>query len=1085
MQVRPRHIAIADTASTATAWGRRAAVLLLATCAALFGQPEVPAPAGTAHGATPQTRAAVPQERAGRCHATMSLRGIGRGCRTKGGLLRIGVRGGSSFTTHGVDGPAVAAGSVTPRAAEALEDAGPSDIACAPATEPRTTLIYSYPADGTNRAATIMPLLRQETYRVSAFLGSEFRSLDPTRTMRLRLRCDEAGIPVVLVERLPTAAASDSFSTVVADLNALGHGGVYSTDRTDRYLVFHDGVVASGAAGVGHLYVDDRASRLNHSNNGGLFAVEFAWSSVPHWRVLLHEIAHNMGAVQHSGPNATDLGHCNDGNDVMCYADGSPDSAYVTSACSSELFDCGRNDYFDPLPAAGSYLATHWNLASPHNRFGQISSFTATGDGAEPVMDDEVAEPVTDDGASGQRDTVAPTRPRFLRARTLGVSRVRLSWGAAHDDVGVVRYEVQRAAHGRWIRAGASRTRVRLVSGLRSATRHHFRIRAVDAAGNASRWIITSARTAAHLRPSGRVAPGEALRETDTDSSGPTLTDNQSGDDVWRTSNTGSYDIDFFDATELARFEVRVWAGPEESGTLLQDWTEVATLSGTSHTANWSLPSSTWSALPEGTSYVAVRAFDSLDHWSDLTDAFTVRKDTTGPDAVTTLRSPSPVEGARELTWSPVRDAASGTAYYRVFRSSTSGSLGSQINSDGSTTGASYTDAAALPDGTYHYTVRAVDHMGHANTSAANDQISVSIGEASSSGETLSISSPTHGSLVTETPTTVTGTASGALAASSLTLNGVAARVGADGSFRASIALSSSPATITAEATDANGMVTRTSVTVSFHATTFHGTGDDTLAGDGLPNVLIDGDRGTHIFCGAGGRDVVRAGGGDDVIDCVEPFRTARRDADTVDCGAGHDRALVDLFDSVTGCEVVVRVWTGTGVRNTFGGTRSTDWFIGTGGADTVTCGGGRDRVSSGGGDDVVRCSDPHGVASGSRDTVDCGTGTRDRAFVDVHDHTTGCEIVVHEVLGTEGLDRLRGSNHDEMIYGMRGDDRLTCGGGRDTAYGGIGDDTIDCADSRPSRSGRDVVECGVGRRDHAIVDRFDTVSGCELVTRR
>ena len=85
--------------------------------------------------------------------------------------------------------------------------------------------------------------------------------------------------------------------------------------------------------------------------------------------MMLHEITHNLGAVQPSAPHSTPNGHCWDGNDVMCYADGSTGSQpYTTSVCPSipgtitDVYDCGHDDYYDPAAAPGSYLDTHWNV---------------------------------------------------------------------------------------------------------------------------------------------------------------------------------------------------------------------------------------------------------------------------------------------------------------------------------------------------------------------------------------------------------------------------------------------------------------------------------------------------------------------------------------------------------------------------------------------------------------------------------------------------------------------------------------------------------------------------------------------------
>ena len=80
--------------------------------------------------------------------------------------------------------------------------------------------------------------------------------------------------------------------------------------------------------------------------------------------VMLHEITHNLGGVQQSAPHSTPDGHCWDGNDVMCYPDGSSGAQpYTTSVCPlvagaiPQTYDCGHDDYFNPDPAPGSYLA--------------------------------------------------------------------------------------------------------------------------------------------------------------------------------------------------------------------------------------------------------------------------------------------------------------------------------------------------------------------------------------------------------------------------------------------------------------------------------------------------------------------------------------------------------------------------------------------------------------------------------------------------------------------------------------------------------------------------------------------------------
>ena len=101
-------------------------------------------------------------------------------------------------------------------------------------------------------------------------------------------------------------------------------------------------------------------------------------------------------------------------------------------------------------------------------------------------------------------------------------------------------------------------------------------------------------------------------------------------------------------------------------------------------------------------------------------------------------------------------------------------------------------------------------------------------------------------------------------------------------------------------------------------------------------------------------------------------------------------------------------------------------------------------------------------------------------------------------ILGTPGKDRLHGTGGEDCIYGRRGADQpcrrargrtlsgamavATSGSaapGPTRLLGGIDRDLIRARDGE-----RDVVDCGRGRHDRAIVDAADRVRGCEKAKR-
>lgn len=310
--------------------------------------------------------AAAPRAEPGTCPSYRFMPGVGKACRGDDGMLHVLLPDGTVLLSHGPD-PVAAAGSTAsaPARPPSCVSGAPGDFYVVP--------IYARAIDDTDdyaaRASTIRSVIQQADGLVDASAAAVGRTAD------LKVLCASGAIAVANVT-LPTPKNSTDFSTITSDLRRAGYNNVRA-----KYWVYFDERTACGCAGMANLSNDDRLSadnRNNGNNSEPMFAITFGYLTPS---TMLHELAHTMGAVQDSAPHSTDAGHCTDGRDVMCYNDGGAKGRfYTTSRCSTEAFDCGRDDYFNPNPAAGSYLASHWNLGSRLNRF------LAFDPGGAPVM---------------------------------------------------------------------------------------------------------------------------------------------------------------------------------------------------------------------------------------------------------------------------------------------------------------------------------------------------------------------------------------------------------------------------------------------------------------------------------------------------------------------------------------------------------------------------------------------------------------------------------------------------------------------------------------------------------------------------
>jgi len=285
----------------------------------------------------------------------------------------------------------------------------------------RVQLLYVRQAGTADKSGTYFPNFAtwaanaNATYKDSAATGG-------VRNIRF---VTDAACNLVIQKVEVSAGGISSLSNMISELRSKG------LTRSDRkYLAWVDGNVYCG---IGEIYIDDRAfttpglTNSNYSNGNPQVQGTFARVDNGCWgqtnSVEAHELTHMLGGVQRSAPHATTGFHCRDESDRMCYSDAAGVTMMqVCPVANERLLDCNGDDYFSTNPASGSWLATHWNVAS--------SAFLATSNPGNPPPPPPTTTTTTVKPATTTTLVAGtPSAPRNLAAYRFS-SGILLYWSA-------------------------------------------------------------------------------------------------------------------------------------------------------------------------------------------------------------------------------------------------------------------------------------------------------------------------------------------------------------------------------------------------------------------------------------------------------------------------------------------------------------------------------------------------------------------------------------------------------------------------------------------------------------------------------
>jgi hypothetical protein len=397
------------------------------------------------------------------------VRGIGPACRTESGLFRVKLADGTSLFTHGPDFAAQIDG-----ASYTYDpNATPRQPVCANTGEAFKAIIAIPPSVTSDKTVasfrTDINKLNGIFYRAAVESGS-------TGGSNLRFRCDLSGAVQVDVVRLTTTNASATFATITSELKQAGYN-----KTNEKYLVHYDAQPGTtNAGGTGSFISDETDSSANWNNVGPSWAVSF---DRPGPGILLHELGHNLGAVQKLAPYSTGTGsHCWEGYDVMCYTPDGGDRGQSTiqyNCTDFDHFDCRHDTYFDAKigvgqgGGVGSYIDKNWNIGECYVRWVQHSACAATSDTTPPT----VTAPV-------ERIDV----PNTITGTTVPV---KLTWSAS-DVSGIGAYQLWVSTNGgAFVQEPSIASQTQITYSLVIGSTYKFAVRAKDGVGNWSGYAYS------------------------------------------------------------------------------------------------------------------------------------------------------------------------------------------------------------------------------------------------------------------------------------------------------------------------------------------------------------------------------------------------------------------------------------------------------------------------------------------------------------------------------------------------------------------------------------------------------------------